>query len=254
MVKETEFYDRLGISPDASQEDIKRAYKKMAVKYHPDKNPNNPAAAEKVRHILYPITDVYFQFKEVGEAYEVLSDENKRRQYDQFGKEALKDGIGHSAEDIFSAFFGGSGFSFFGGGPRGPRKGEDIVHELACSLEELYNGKQTKLAVTRNVICSTCDGSGAKAGVAAGKCKTCDGRGIRVIVKQLGPGMIQQMQQVCPDCGGRGETIKEEDKCKNCKGKKVVKDKKILQVYIDKGMRHGQKIVFSGEADEAVGC
>jgi len=214
----------------------------MAVKYHPDKNPNNPSADEK--------------FKEVSEAYEVLSDDNKRKMYDQYGKEALKDGGHSSAEDIFSQFFGGGGFSSFfgGGGQRGPRKGEDIVHEISCGLDDLYKGKTSKLAVTRSVICTKCDGSGTKdKGSPAGKCKTCDGKGIRLIIKQLGPGMIQQMQTVCSDCGGKGESIKEEDKCKNCKGKKVTKEKKVLQVYVDKGMKHSQKIVFSGEADEYPG-
>lgn len=109
------------------------------------------------------------------------------------------------------------------------------------------------MSVTRNIICSHCTGAGTKSGASAGKCKTCDGRGVRVIIKQLGPGMIQQMQTVCNECGGKGEQIKEEDKCKECKGKKVIKDKKVLTVYVDKGMRHGQKVVFSGESDEAPG-
>jgi len=243
MVKETEFYERLGVTPDAKLDDIKKAYKKMAIKYHPDKNPNNPEAEHK--------------FKEVSEAYEVLSDENKRQMYDKYGKEGLKEGGfgAHSASDIFEQFFGGGGFSSFfgGGGGRGPRRTEDIHHELGVTLEDLYKGKTTKLSVTRNVLCSTCAGSGTKSGANTGKCKTCEGRGIRLIIKQLGPGMIQQMQTVCNDCGGKGEVIKEEDKCKDCKGKKVSKEKKILQVYVDKGMRHGQKIVFSGESDEAPG-
>jgi len=240
MVKETEYYDLLGIPPDSSVNDIKKAYRKMAVKYHPDKNPNNPSAAEK--------------FKEVSEAYEVLSDENKRKNYDQFGKEGLQGGFHSSAEDIFSQFFGGGGFSsFFGGGQRGPKRGDDIVHEIPCNLDDLYKGKATKLAVNRSVICNKCEGSGAKEGISAGKCKTCDGSGYRIIVKQLGPSMVQQMRTVCNDCGGKGESLKEEDKCKNCKGKKVIKEKKILQVFVDKGMKHGQKIVFSGEADEYPG-
>jgi len=239
MVKETELYERLSIPPEATTEDIKKAYKKSAMKYHPDKNPNNPDAAEK--------------FKEISEAYEILSDEQKRQMYDKYGKEALKEGSGHSAHDIFEQFFGG-GFSSFFGGPRGgPRKTEDIVHELQVSLEDIYKGKTTKLSVSRNVVCSTCSGNGTKSGANVGKCKTCDGRGIRLVIKQLGPGMIQQMQTVCPDCGGKGEQIKDEDRCGNCKGKKVIKDKKVLTVYVDKGMKHGQKIVFSGESDEAPG-
>jgi DnaJ family protein A protein 2 len=240
MVKETEFYDRLGVSPDAPVSDIKKAFRKLAVKYHPDKNPGNSQAAE--------------QFKAISEAYEILSDENKRSMYDKYGKESIDRGGLHSAEDIFASFFGGAFPSFFGGGGRsGPKKGEDIVHELQVSLEDLYKGKTSKLAVTRNVICEACSGSGTKSGASTGKCKSCDGRGVRVIVKQIGPGMIQQMQTVCPDCSGKGEVIRDEDKCKTCNGKKVTKEKKVLQVYVDKGMKNGQKITFSGEADEAPG-
>jgi len=242
MVKETEFYERLEIPPTASVEDIKKAYKKLAIKFHPDKNLNNPSASEK--------------FKEISEAYEILSDDKKRQMYDKYGKDAMKEGgfSAHSAEDIFASFFGGGGFGgmFGGGGRQGPRKGENIMHELQVSLEDLYKGKTSKLAVQRNVLCPKCEGSGAKPGVEPIKCKTCDGKGIRLIIKQMGP-MIQQMQTVCGDCGGKGEIIKEEDKCKNCKGKKVEKDKKVLQVYVDPGMAHGQKIVFAGEADEAPG-
>jgi len=214
----------------------------MAMKYHPDKNPDDPAAAEK--------------FKDVGEAYEVLSNEEKRQTYDKYGKEALKEGgSGASPHDIFEHFFGGGGFSSFfggGGGRGGKRKGEDIVHELQVTLEDLYRGKTAKLSITRNILCGTCDGKGAKAGASGGECKACNGRGVRIITRQIGP-MIQQMQTVCNECSGKGETIKEEDKCKNCKGKKVVKEKKILEVLIEKGIRHGQKIVFANQADEAPG-
>jgi DnaJ family protein A protein 2 len=237
-VKETEFYERLGVEPEASADDIKKAYRKQAIKFHPDKNPNNPEAAEK--------------FKEISEAYEVLSDENKRKTYDRYGKEGLQQGGFHagSAADIFERFFGGFG----GGGRQGPVQTEDIMHQIAVSLEDLYNSKTSKLAVTRNILCPKCEGSGSKKKGATAKCATCDGRGVRFIVKQLGPGMIQQMQAVCSDCSGKGTTIKEEDKCENCKGKQVVKDKKILEVHIEKGMRDGQKIVFSGESDQAPGA
>jgi len=243
-VKETGYYDLLGVEVDSSADDIKKNYRKLAMKFHPDKNPNNPEAAEK--------------FKEISEAYEVLSDQNKRELYNKYGKEGLKEGGFHagSAADIFEKFFGGGMFGMFGGGGGGrggPVQGEDIMHQIAVSLEDLYKGKTSKLAVTRNIICSQCSGSGATKQGAAQKCSTCDGRGIRIMVKQLGPGMIQQMQAVCQDCGGKGETIKEEDRCDACKGKKVVKDKKILEVHIDKGMREGQKITFTGESDQAPG-
>jgi len=143
---------------------------------------------------------------------------------------------------------------FGGGGSRGPRKTDDIVHELQVTLDDLYNGKTSKLAVTRNVLCATCKGNGTKSGSNPGKCKKCEGKGFRFVVKQFGPSMIQQMQTVCNDCGGKGETIKEEDKCKDCLGKKVTTEKKIIHVYIDKGMKHGQKITYPGDADEAPGC
>lgn len=230
------------VEPTASVEDIKRAYKKLAIKFHPDKNLNNPEAVEK--------------FKDISEAYEVLSDEQKRATYDKYGKDALKEGgfSAHSAEDIFSQFFGGGGFGgFFGGGGRqGPRKGDNINHELKVDLADLYKGKTSKLAVQRNVICPKCTGTGGKPGIKPESCKTCNGKGIRLIVKQMGP-MIQQMQTVCSDCAGKGELLKDADKCKECLGKKTVKDKKILEVFIDPGMNNGQKITFAGEADEAPG-
>jgi len=243
MVKETEFYERLGVEVDVTAEEIKKAYRKMAIKFHPDKNPNNPEAVEK--------------FKEISEAYEVLSDANKRQMYDIHGKEGLQQGGFHAgaASDIFERFFGGGMFGGFGGGGRqGPQQTEDIMHQIAVSLEDLYNGKTSKLAVTRNIICPKCEGSGSKTKGASSKCATCEGRGVRFIVKQLGPGMIQQMQAVCSDCQGKGTRIKDEDKCDQCKGKQVVKDKKVLEVHIEKGMRDGQKIVFNGESDQAPGA
>lgn len=243
--KETEFYDLLGVDVEATPDDIKKNYRKMAMKFHPDKNPNNPEAADK--------------FKQISEAYEVLSDQNKRETYNRYGKDGLKEGGFHAgaASDIFERFFGGGMFGGGGGGMfggrGGPPQGEDIMHQIAVSLEDLYKGKTSKLAVTRNIICAKCTGKGSKKDGATQRCGTCDGRGIRLIVKQLGPGMIQQMQTVCNDCQGKGEIIKDEDKCEVCKGKKVVKDKKILEVHIDRGMREGQKITFTGESDQAPG-
>jgi len=214
------------------------------MKFHPDKNPGNPEAAEK--------------FKAISEAYEVLSDPQKRETYDRYGKEGLQQGGFHagSANDIFERFFGGGMFGGMfggGGGRQGPPQGEDIVHQLPVSLEDLYKGKTLKLAVTRNIICPKCDGSGSKTKGLSSKCAKCDGRGVRVVIKQLGPGMIQQMQVACSDCGGKGEKIDEKDRCEECKGKQTVRDKKVLEVHVEKGMRDGQKITFAGEADQQPG-
>lgn len=156
--------------------------------------------------------------------------------------------------DLFSHLFGGGGF--FGGGPggrgsqhSGPRKGKDLVHRVNVSLEDLYKGKTTKLALTRSVICSKCSGKGGKEG-AVRECATCHGRGIRLVMRQLGP-MIQQIQQPCHDCQGTGEIINQKDKCRQCNGKKTVQEKKLLEVHINKGMRGGQHITFTGESDQA---
>lgn len=156
-------------------------------------------------------------------------------------------GGGQSADDIFSMFFGGGRR-----GPRGPQKGEDIVHSIKASLEDLYNGKTVRLAISRNKPCEDCNGRGGKVG-AEQTCDECNGRGIRIQLRQIGPGMVQQMQSTCPACRGAGKSIAEKDKCKSCKGTKVFKDRKVLEVNIEKGMSHGQKIRFAGEADEIPG-
>lgn len=159
----------------------------------------------------------------------------------------------HSAEDIFSMFFGGGGGGGGRGGRRaGPQKGEDIVHSIKASLEDLYNGKTVRLAISRNKPCTDCEGRGGSVG-AEKSCSDCQGRGIRIQIRQIGPGMVQQMQSTCSNCKGAGKVMDEKDKCKSCKGNKVYKDRKVLEVNIEKGMVHGQKIRFAGEADEIPG-
>jgi len=180
----------------------------------------------------------------------------KREIYDKYGKDGLKEGGFHAgdASSIFESLFGGFG-GMFGGGRRqqGPVQGEDIIHPINVSLEDLYNGKSVKLAITRNIICSKCSGSGSKKPGAVTQCPSCNGRGVKLVIRQIGPGMIQQMQTACPECSGTGEKISDEDRCQECKGKKVLKDRKVLEVHIDKGMRDGQKITFTGESDQAPG-
>jgi len=159
---------------------------------------------------------------------------------------------GMDPQDLFSQLFGGGGGGgFFGGGGRqqGPRKTKDLVHRVHVSLEDLYKGKVTKLALTRNVICTKCKGKGGKEG-AVSSCGNCHGRGIRVTLRQMGP-MIQQIQSPCDECSGTGEIINARDRCTNCKGKKVLPEKKIIEVHIDKGMKGGQTITFRGESDQS---
>ena len=215
-------YDELGVAPTATPEEIKKAYRKLALKYHPDKNPDDPE-----------------KFKNISAAFEVLSDEKKRRIFDNYGEEGLKEGgggEGHNPFDIFDMFFGGEGHDpfdifdmFFGGGGRGRRqpgekmRGCDTVHQMKVSLEDLYNGTTRQLAVQKNVICENCNGTG----------------------------MVQQIQQPYRHCGKIGEKIREKDRCKNCVGKKMEKQRKILKCDIDKGMKDGQKLTFSGEGDQA---
>jgi DnaJ family protein A protein 2 len=238
MVKETKYYDLLEVQPDASESDLKKAYRKKALRLHPDKG-GDPEL-----------------FKEVTHAYEILSDSQKRSIYDTRGESGLSESGGMGGmdpQDLFSQLFGGGGFFGGGGGSRnqGPRKSKDLVHRVHVSLEDLYKGKTTKLALTRNVICPKCDGKGGKEG-AVRQCTTCSGRGVRITLRQMGP-MIQQLQQPCDECSGTGEIINHRDKCKTCNARKVVSEKKMLEVHVDKGMKGGQTITFSGESDQAPG-
>jgi DnaJ homolog subfamily A member 2 len=165
------------------------------------------------------------KFKEINAAYEILSDEEKRAKYDKYGLEGLEEGGGGGGgghEDLFNMFFGGRGRR-----SAGPRRGEDMNHPIRVSLEDLYNGKTVKLAVNREVIVGE-----------AKMCNTCDGQGAVLQLRQIALGMVQQIQRECPDCNGEGY---------KCKKKK---ERKVLEVLIEKGMRHGQKIVFHGMADE----
>ncbi|RNF21083.1 putative chaperone DNAJ protein [Trypanosoma conorhini] len=237
MVKESEYYEVLGLSVDAVDHDIKRAYRRLALRYHPDKNPGDQEAAE--------------MFKRISHAYEILSDEEKRRIYDQHGKAGLEGGGGGDGEfdasDIFSMFFGG------GRRPRGERKPKDLVHELRVSLEDLYNGKTRKVSVTRDRRCEACDGNGIKPGAERRTCVACRGQGSQMFVQELFLGMHQRVQQTCQSCGGEGTTVREVDICGRCRGSRTVKDQKVLEVHIEKGMRHQDVVRFDGEGDEVVG-
>ncbi|KAM9818536.1 dnaJ homolog subfamily A member 1 [Syngnathus typhle] len=236
MVKETGFYDTLGVKPHATPDELKRAYRKLALKYHPDKNPTEGE-----------------RFKQISQAYEVLSDAKKREIYDRGGEEAIKEGGGGggggsfaSPMDIFDLFFGGVRRM------HRERKGKNIVHQISITLEDLYNGATRKLSVQKNALCERCEGRGSRKG-AAQMCMSCHGTGMQVRVHQLVPGMVQQVSTVCHGCQGQGQRISQKDRCKACGGRKMLRQKKILEVHIDKGMKDGQKIMFHGEGDQEPG-
>lgn len=232
-VDNSKLYEILGIAKNASPTEIKKAYRSAAIQHHPDKG-GDPE-----------------KFKEISKAHEILSDPEKREMYDNYGEDALNGKAGGGgAADFFDLFGGG-----FGGGRRGQRqkpRGEDLVFPMNVSLEELYVGVTKKLRISKNVICSGCNGEGGESGHVS-TCGTCNGQGVRVVVRQIGPGMIQQMQAACDACKGDGKIIPDRYKCKTCKGKKTLAKKDTIECVVMRGSRHGQKISFSGMADEAPG-
>ena len=228
------FYEKLGVAKDASESDVKKAYRKLAVKCHPDKG-GDPE-----------------EFKQITEAYEVLSDAGKRQLYDKYGKEGLeRGGPPRSRDDIFSQMFGGQGRGM-PQQPQGPVKTENVNHVLKVPLDQLYNGVMKKLAINKNMTCTNCTGTGSKSGKPAVVCPGCRGQKHRVVMRQMGP-MVQQIRVRCDQCGGAGSIIAADDVCGTCQGVKVTTERKVLEVYIDKGMRHKAKITLHGEADEQPG-
>lgn len=254
MVKDTKLYDLLNVTPTANDNEIRKAYYKLAKIHHPDKAQDKDEA-EKAEE----------KFKEIKFAYEILTDKSKREVYDRYGLEGLKDGVGGTEfEDIFSHLFGGFGggnpffpFDIFGGGGgrgggrQAKRRTQNMAYPLKVTLEDLYNGVTKNIEYERSVVCSGCEGQGGKQGASA-TCKACNGRGFTIQYKQLGPGMVQQMQAICRECTGEGEVINEKDRCKQCNGKKTLKQKKNLEVHVDKGMSDGQKLTFRGESNQEV--
>jgi len=205
-VDTTKLYDTLGVSKDAEDKEIRKAYRKLAAKHHPDKGGDQE------------------KFKEIAAAYEILSDSEKRERYDKYGLEGVaEEGVqGHGVNDLFSLFFGGGRKS-----ASGRRKSSSVNHPLKVSLEDLYNGKTVKLAVNRKVIVGDTT-----------SCAKCGGQGAVMEIRRLGPGMISQVQRTCDTCQGQGYMAKTKN------------ERKVLEVHIDKGMKHNEKITFREMADE----
>lgn len=231
-----DYYEVLGVNRDATQRQIKKAYRELAPKYHPDKNPGDKEAEAK--------------FVELSNAYEVLSDEAKRRTYDQYGEEGLKGGGGQQYSNPFDIFFNTGGWhtnSHQHGNQM--KQGAGVTIPLDVTLEDIYLGKTLRVAHKKQVLCPKCRGTGAKNPNDVQKCSACGGRGVRIVTQQLGPGFVQQTQATCDKCGGKGQTIK--SKCPRCAGKKVDRGEETLNVVIERGMPDGHKIVFEQQSDEA---
>jgi len=243
MANKRDYYEVLEISRTATFEEIKKAYKKKAIQYHPDKNPGDATAEEK--------------FKEAAEAYEILSDEQKRARYDRYGHDAPggfggHSGGGFSMEDIFSQFgdiFGGGfgGFGGFGGGRRANR-GSDLRVKVKLNLKEISTGVEKKIKVKKYVACKHCSGTGAENGTAYTTCSTCNGNGVvtRVVNTMLGQ---MQTQSTCPTCNGEGKNITK--KCVHCSGEGIVREEEIITLNIPAGVAEGMQLSMSGKGNAA---
>ena len=227
-----DYYKTLGVSKGASAAEIKKAYRKMAIKYHPDKNPDDKAAEEK--------------FKEAAEAYDVLSNAEKKQRYDQYGHAGMGSsgsggfgGAGMNMDDIFSQFgdiFGG------GRGRGGPARGSDLRYDLQLNLEDAVKGKTVQIEVPTTVSCDACNGSGARKGTMPVTCDTCNGAG----QVRMSQGFFS-VQQTCPKCHGRGKIIT--DPCGVCHGQGVREERKTLSVKIPPGVDTGDRIRLSGKGE-----
>jgi molecular chaperone DnaJ len=245
-VSKSDYYELLGVDKNADENELKKAYRKLAMKYHPDRNPDNSESEAK--------------FKEINEAYEVLSDPEKRRLYDQFGHAGVNQNMGGGGgfggfegggfggfEDIINEMFGG-GFGFGGSGARrnGPRKGKDIRVDMTLEFEEAAFGKKTTIEYFRTETCDVCHGDGNEPGTSTHKCTTCNGTGeVRYSQRSLFGESISV--KPCPTCKGKGETF--EKPCHQCKGHGIVKKKYSKDVEIPAGVFHGANMQIRGEGD-----
>ena len=246
-----DYYEILGVNKDASAEEIKKAYRKKAIQFHPDKNPGNKEAEEK--------------FKEAAEAYEVLSNPEKKSRYDRFGHAGMSGAGGFSGEgmtfddifsrfgDIFSDAFGGGFGSFFGGGGGAQRRqrvnrGTNLRVTVKLSLDEIANGCTKKIKVKKYIACKTCGGNGEKNGNSSKTCSTCNGRGTQTRVVNTIMGQMQT-STTCQTCGGEGKII--QDKCTTCYGEGVVTGEELIELKIPAGVSDGVQLSVSGKGNAA---
>jgi len=239
------YYEILGLEKNADESEIKKAYRKMAVKWHPDKNPDNKTEAEK-------------QFKKIGESYEVLSDPEKRRIYDQYGEDGLKNGMGNgeggfpfqtsNPDDIFKMFFGDQ--MAFGGPGRGRQnvqKNEAKIVSIPVTLKDLYNGSKKKITLKIKHLCEKCSGYG---GENLSSCSDCKGMGIKIVDRMIGPGMVQRSQGICTTCSGSKKIASSPCKECSCSGTKQIEKQFLLG--IEPGAEDNDKKVFEDMGDQAL--
>ncbi|KAK2740116.1 hypothetical protein FQN57_006231 [Myotisia sp. PD_48] len=242
-----DLYEVLSIEKSASKDEIRKAYRKAALQYHPDKVPEDQRQEAEIK------------FKSVSRAYEILYDEQKRHIYDTQGMSAF-DGSGNAGmpggvdmDDVLASMFGmhmgGMGGHDFGGRPQ-KRRGHDEVEHYPVTLEDLYKGKTVKFASTKNILCSQCKGRGGKEKAEPKRCSTCSGRGFKETMVRIGPGIVAPSTEQCKVCLGAGKFFQAKDKCKKCKGERVTVHRKMLEIYIPPGSKKGDKIVLEGEGDE----
>ena len=250
MAEKRDYYEVLGVPKNANADEIKKAYRKAAIKYHPDKNPGDKEAEDK--------------FKEAAEAYDVLSNEEKRARYDQFGHAGMSGaggaggfgggfGGGFSMDDIFSQFgdiFGGHFGGGFGGsrGGRSVNRGSDIRVRIKLTLAEIAEGTVKKIKVNKDVVCEQCGGSGAKDASSHTTCSQCNGSGYVVTVQNTFFGRMQS-QSVCPTCHGEGKIITA--KCSNCGGDGCVRDSEVIEIKVPAGVGEGMALTVSGKGNAA---
>ena len=252
-VSSEDYYEILGVPKSADDREIKKAFHKLSLKWHPDKNP--PEKHEEATEA----------FKKISEAYEILSDSEKRKIYDQHGKEGLREsggpggahgfpfeqmfGGGHPFASMFGGMFGGGGFP---GQPQQRQrggKGPSKMQEIPVTFTEMVNGGSRRLRITHKVRCGTCSGSGTRSGKSHSSCTGCNGRGVKVRVMRMGPNQIMQQSGPCDECRGTGKSISESDKCPACQGSKIENRESIVAITIEKGTKNGDQYIIPNHAD-----
>uniref|UniRef100_A0A7S4DX37 J domain-containing protein n=1 Tax=Lotharella globosa TaxID=91324 RepID=A0A7S4DX37_9EUKA len=223
-IDNTSYYKLMGVKKEATQRELDRAYKRLAIKHHPDKGGDHKIIGD------------------IKEAYDCLSDKGKRKAYDSGGKEGVEEYVQMKAQRDQLEKMQGKG-----------KKMPTLTHKLKVTLEDVYNGKIKRIALRRTAICSECAGAGTLKEDADVTCQTCKGRGTVMRMRQLGRGMIQQIPGTCPTCQGSGSGIAEKDKCRHCMGKKTVQERKIIEIPVERGMDTGEKIIMKNMADEKPG-